>query len=361
MKRELKKIGIDRTQLRNFVLTDFDLDRIKELSETNKVTYIEASSNEKLKSTVNGKKVYQIIIYDDDMFNRLVVGHAISQYGNVRMYCTLDITQDRSNLYNESIDQYTERVEDIFRYIERYYSLKFDISSIKFKELELNITIPLKHKYSEYGDILRRLMMSVPLDWKKNLCEYTKISKKDGSYPGTIYSGINGLKLKFYDKKAHLTKKSRDLQGLSGDALRIEFTIFDYSIEFNNFGVIWEIKQDDLEEWFIDKWKAAVIKGFMRWNKARLNRLTAIVKKYLSKPSGWMDKLAFELAVEHNKECLVFGISEIFDIFDKLNIWTTTQKSRQKSLFADKLKLWDDLFNDKNEMLDEIISTLRVE
>lgn len=155
---------------------------------------------------VSGLSFRFLKIEDNNKFNTLRAGVVKEQWGKID-YAKIDITIHdgfRGNLQNRTMEEYKERIAEIFVYLETEYGIQVNADDLKFDLMEINVTIPIKDEFYKYHRVLQLMMFNLPNSFKKNTAISAANKKKVRLETETYYRSNETTAMKIYDKSRQL-------------------------------------------------------------------------------------------------------------------------------------------------------------
>ena len=151
------EIGLDRTIIGNFEITGIDFERALSFSEEE--VSIECSG-ENLYYLKDGHAFSRLKIVDNYMFGVCTV-YMKCMNGTRFVYASMDIsigTVRETNFQNQTMEEFKLRLGTIREYLVDKYGVVADFMQATFRNLEINVTLPLKHKFKEYHRVFNLIM-----------------------------------------------------------------------------------------------------------------------------------------------------------------------------------------------------------
>ena len=143
------------------------------------------------------------------------------------VYASMDIsigTVRETNFQNQTMEEFKLRLDTIREYLVNKYGVVADFMQATFKNLEINVTLPLKHKFKEYHRVFNLMMYNVVLRNSKPTLEFKAENKKNAEQEVTgICKKNNCLEVKIYDKARQLREQNK--ADLLGEYMRLEITL----------------------------------------------------------------------------------------------------------------------------------------
>lgn len=200
-----------------------------------------------------------------------------------------------NNFKSLNIVEYRLFLEQVKDYLYEEYGILIDISKVEFESLELANTFFLNKSYREYSDTLKVMYIFAPNGMKKKEKDKRKdahgIRYDDNSeYIATMFIGNGSVGVKAYCKSGQLEEKSNIPFEI--DAMRVEVKVKNGIRCSQIFGkTIYEITDEELKEYYLERVKKDFIKGFEEYIK-KSNKL---IRQYIKEekkvnPRGWTQK-----------------------------------------------------------------------
>lgn len=200
-----------------------------------------------------------------------------------------------NNFKSLSIMEYRLFVQQVKEYLYEEYGILIDISEVEFENLEIANTFFLNKTYKEYSDTLKAMYMFAPVGMKKKEKDKRKDAHgirydDDCEYIATMFIGNGSVGVKAYCKSGQLEEKLSIAFEI--DAMRVEVKVKNGIRCSQIFGkTIYEITDEELKEYYLERVKKDFIKGFEDYIK-KGNKL---IKLYIKEerelnPRGWTQK-----------------------------------------------------------------------
>lgn len=277
------EIGLDRTIIGNFEITGIDFERALSFSEE-KVS-IECSG-ENLYYLKDGHAFSRLKIVDNYMFGVCTV-YMKCMNGTRFVYASMDIsigTVRETNFQNQTMEEFKLRLDTIREYLVNKYGVVADFMQATFKNLEINVTLPLKHKFKEYHRVFNLMMYNVVLRNSKPTLEFKAENKKNAEQEVTgICKKNNCLEVKIYDKARQLREQNK--ADLLGEYMRLEITLLTTRKIREVFGTnrVYQITNKMIEQYFEKQCRKLLIKPYEKWKEKNREQLKKIMEEHRGK------------------------------------------------------------------------------
>jgi len=213
--------GIDKTSLGGFTINSINFKKLESMYKA-KVSREPAKS---LCVTENGEQFDHIKIKDELMFKTFQAGYRLDKNKPFPVsYVIMDLSIAfirGNNVIPLSINELTNHIKQVLRYLNEVYGVNClgSLENLKFRNIELNVNIPLKHKFRCYVRAFRNLMFVAPKTYTtKQLYE----KRKDEEIK-TLMVENNTVSVKFYDKREQV-KKDYGFD-IGNELLRVEYQL----------------------------------------------------------------------------------------------------------------------------------------
>lgn len=354
------EIGLDRTIIGNFEITGIDFERALSFSEE-KVS-IECSG-ENLYYLKDGHAFSRLKIVDNYMFGVCTV-YMKCMNGTRFVYASMDIsigTVRETNFQNQTMEEFKLRLDTIREYLVNKYGVVADFMQATFKNLEINVTLPLKHKFKEYHRVFNLMMYNVVLRNSKPTLEFKAENKKNAEQEVTgICKKNNCLEVKIYDKARQLREQNK--ADLLGEYMRLEITLLTTRKIREVFGTnrVYQITNKMIEQYFEKQCRKLLIKPYEKWKEKNREQLKKIMEEHRRKSErNWKANLLKQCSNLEQKNLLPV----LLDIDDLLQIMKETDRhgnyQRDKRSLLQQAELYTVYLNHDSRKFEEIFSKLQ--
>lgn len=354
------EIGLDRTIIGNFEITGIDFERALSFSEE-KVS-IECSG-ENLYYLKDGHAFSRLKIVDNYMFGVCTV-YMKCMNGTRFVYASMDIsigTVRETNFQNQTMEEFKLRLDTIREYLVNKYGVVADFMQATFKNLEINVTLPLKHKFKEYHRVFNLMMHNVVLRNSKPTLEFKAENKKNAEQEVTgICKKNNCLEVKIYDKARQLREQNK--ADLLGEYMRLEITLLTTRKIREVFGTnrVYQITNKMIEQYFEKQCRKLLIKPYEKWKEKNREQLKKIMEEHRGKSErNWKANLLKQCSNLEQKNLLPV----LLDIDDLLQIMKETDRhgnyQRDKRSLLQQAELYTVYLNHDSRKFEEIFSKLQ--
>lgn len=354
------EIGLDRTIIGNFEITGIDFERALSFSEE-KVS-IECSG-ENLYYLKDGHAFSRLKIVDNYMFGVCTV-YMKCMNGTRFVYASMDIsigTVRETNFQNQTMEEFKLRLDTIREYLVNKYGVVADFMQATFKNLEINVTLPLKQKFKEYHRVFNLMMYNVVLRNSKPTLEFKAENKKNAEQEVTgICKKNNCLEVKIYDKARQLREQNK--ADLLGEYMRLEITLLTTRKIREVFGTnrVYQITNKMIEQYFEKQCRKLLIKPYEKWKEKNREQLKKIMEEHRGKSErNWKANLLKQCSNLEQKNLLPV----LLDIDDLLQIMKETDRhgnyQRDKRSLLQQAELYTVYLNHDSRKFEEIFSKLQ--
>lgn len=354
------EIGLDRTIIGNFEITGIDFERA--LSFLEEKVSIECSG-ENLYYLKDGHAFSRLKIVDNYMFGVCTV-YMKCMNGTRFVYASMDIsigTVRETNFQNQTMEEFKLRLDTIREYLVNKYGVVADFMQATFKNLEINVTLPLKHKFKEYHRVFNLMMYNVVLRNSKPTLEFKAENKKNAEQEVTgICKKNNCLEVKIYDKARQLREQNK--ADLLGEYMRLEITLLTTRKIREVFGTnrVYQITNKMIEQYFEKQCRKLLIKPYEKWKEKNREQLKKIMEEHRGKSErNWKANLLKQCSNLEQKNLLPV----LLDIDDLLQIMKETDRhgnyQRDKRSLLQQAELYTVYLNHDSRKFEEIFSKLQ--
>lgn len=308
-------IGLDKQIIKPTVV-GMDYDKLR---ECNNVVVSTEGATVPINDYKADKPIYihHINIIDGIMFNRLTVGVAKGEIGNI-LFCYLDISKmgaDDCNLIPYSVDGFKTYADKCIAYIEERYGMRLNNNRWKGESMEMNVTIEIDNKFKDYAYLLE--MMG-------NLAIGGRRRYKYELYKDTL-NECTGIRLysksrvkKVYDKSKQLRTEKEVKIILDKEYMRIEDTLLNQNRIKETFGSVYieDITDEAIKEYMVKSIREDLIKPIEKHIEEGNKLLRKIAKEEKDRDiRKWKRVFLYRASSLRNKK----GIPVVVDIEQILN------------------------------------------
>ena len=322
-------VGIDRTELRNLIVYQVDLQKLQNTDSKIRLTESQLGY---MTRDIEGNiiRVENIVISDGFMFNSFRLDYK-KEKGNRTYYTILDVTiatkeGESDNLRPLNISEYRNKIENIKHYMQEIYGIYLDVSEARFNTIEVNITNEMMHTFHDYRMIFEAVRL------KRNHKKYPVFGLKEKKLQYETYIFSNkGLtnQLKLYNKTEQLSYCFSIYR--KEQFMRFEYRLHSYDLIQNRLGT------DKLSE-LTDQ----AIRDFL--SKSIQEDIFEPVEAYLSDTNKQLDKMYKNIKKKYKrghtrlfanycngKEVAILDAEQIYNIVKK-NTTKTNHLAENKRL-----------------------------
>ncbi len=281
-KKLIEKIGIDRSEIKGFVI------RLLDLTKLRKHKNVDLEERGEIEHTLeDGNRFVKLRIKDNVLFGTFFAGTRKRNGGYV-LDTFMDITirdNETGNLNNVTLEEYINRIEDICQYLYEEYGVLVDGTNLRFKKLEINCTFGISDEFYKYHRALGLMMYNLPDTYEK-ITEVKKKNKKNISVESeTFYRGNSCMQIKIYDKKRQL--KDIGICVLDENIMRIEIVLKNSSKVKEVFGTILirEITDDMVTDYYIGQFRKLFQFRYEKWRRDNGKLLSQMIQSH--KAESW--------------------------------------------------------------------------
>lgn len=378
-RRKLNYFGIDRTTLNGITVKNintkvllsaidsYDRNSIR-LEYTTAETPLQINKDNYIKS---------IFIN----FNGAVVNTNYTRIGFSGSYTVdtklqLQINPNSYNLKPLTVEEYRQRVTDIFTDIEYIFGIEYDYSSAVFTKIELNKTFTIDKEFKSYKTVLNLLYSNIPPNRFSNdelkLATWSSINSSQNTISTeTMQVKSTRRTLKTYDKVKQLidvlgqNNIDERLLELNHKVMRFEYTITDKEIlkkHLTTNAVFDEhITDKALKTLFDELIEKDILNPYYKWRKQNTQNLIDLINDCKAVSQHWR--------LEFIRRCRAYdnlhNIPLLVDVNDLKGALLVTEKSTRTAII--KLNKFKALIGREREfnrtgntaLLTEVINKLK--
>lgn len=282
LKKLVEKIGIDRSEIKGFVIKFIDFTKLR------KHRNVDLQEEGEIKHTLeDGNGFVKLRIKDNVWFGTFFVG-VRKRNGGYVLDAYMDITigdKEIGNLNNVSVEEYKNRINLICQYLYEEYGVLVDGSNLRFKKMEINCTFEIREEFYKYHRALGLMMYNLPDTYEK-ITEIKKKNKKNISVESeTFYRGNSCMQIKIYDKKRHLKDIGKCV--IDENIMRIEIVLKNSPKikEVFETTLIREITDDMVTDYYMEQFHKLFQIRYEKWRRDNGKLLRQMIQ--LQKNKSW--------------------------------------------------------------------------
>ncbi len=318
MDKHSARIGIDRTVIAAFRIKAIDRKKLREHFN------VEFHEEDPYGYLLEDCSCFDSIKIEDNIkFGTMCAG--VKRVKGVKQsYSRMDIVVDDredGNFRNMTVEEYKERISNVFHYLKETYGVDVDISSIKLSEMEINCTIPMNEEFYHYHRALRLLMFNLPKNYKK-LGEVSEINKEKSSLEAeTFYCGNSREEIKIYDKTRQL-EQTKNIK-LDSNYMRVEITLKGLAKikEVFKSSLVRDLTDEKIRSYYMKEIKRFFESPYAKWKKHNNTELRKLVKAHReADPKNWKVNLLRECSnrEQKNRVPVLLDIDDLLVLIKKL-------------------------------------------
>lgn len=350
----IEKIGIDKSEIKDFKVLYVDFSKLKE--HDNVILERKEGMAYELK---DGNSFGKLQINDNVWFGTFLIEMRRRKQIQI-VFTKMDIfigNRKIGNLNNLSVVEYKDRIEFIKDYLQEEYGVFIDISEAKIRNMEINCTFEINEEFFKYHRALRLMMYNMSNDSEKTMIVEKNNKKKQSIESETFYYGKNQWLIKFYDKKRQL----EDTIGYKCDIyiMRIEITLKKIQKINDAFKTTYisEITDDKIVNFFMKQFRNLVEKKYRKWRRDNKKQLNELIIFHKNKSwNNWQKNLLNDC---RNMELInrVPIILELDDLFEQIkSLEKGRHFTRVKNAIENKCEEDDVFLQNDSKKIEEIIS-----
>lgn len=370
-----ERIGTDLSVLYDFKLQDVDAEKMKELIKNQfsksyaRIIY----SDDSPIILPDGRKIQNLTIKDEDLgkFTVTFSKNNLTKRNYLNTSLEMQISNSaRSNLQNLNVQEYRERIDEVFHILDEKYGIKADYSSIKIKKLELNATFFLNEPYEKYKKPILLLIRNVPAkkygkSKNNNAVKYKswyEADQKSGQDSlETVQAENSAVRLKIYNKKKQLEDRGVDLRDCDQDIMRVEYSFSDRRILESAFKGNSPDKMTDenVASLFQKYFTRDIESPYLQWKAKNKKMLKELVIRHRQQEQKWVPGFLRDCRQQEAVSGLpiLFDLEDMRKIFKELETGSGRNASRKYNRFIDQCTYEDDLLGNTarvKEIIDKI-------
>ncbi len=372
--------GIDRTILKGITIENIDTKVLLQAIEYFRGTKVVRIEYTKAETSIQIHNDYYIksvhINYNGAVIKTSYSMQGFSSVYTVNTILQLQIEPTGYNLKPLTIEEYRQRVIEVFKDMEDIFGIKYNYTSAVFATIELNKTFTIDNDFNKYAAALNLLYSNIPAHrFNSNelkLAIWSSINSRENlkSWENIFVKSSRRI-LKTYDKAKQLLDTlgaivNEKLLSLNHKVMRVEYTITDNNILQNHLNTtsVFDDRVTDtalrtLFNSFIDK---DLLKPYYKWREQNTQELIDLINHCKAINQQWRLELIRYCRAYDNAH----NIPLLFDVNDLRVALLATEKSKRtatvklnkfKSLLAKEREF--NKFNNTS-LLKELINKLKV-
>ena len=354
LKKLLEKIGIDRSEIKGFVIKFIDFTKLR------KHKNVDFEQRGEVEHTLeDGNSFVKLRIKDNVWFGTFFAGIRKRNGGYV-LDTYMDITigdREIGNLNNVSVEEYKNRINLICQYLFEEYGVFVDRNNLRFKKLEINCTFEIREEFYKYHRALGLMMYNLPDTYEK-ITEVKKTNKKNISVESeTFYRGNSCMQIKIYDKKRHLKDIGKCV--IDENVMRIEIVLKNSQKikEVFETTLIREITDDMVIDYYMEQFRKLFQVKYEKWRKENGKLLRQMIQSHKNKSwKNWQIDILNEcrnLELQNRVPIIL----EIEDLLEQIKILEKGgHYSRVESAILKKCEENDVYLQQDSKKIEEIIN-----
>lgn len=378
-RRKLNYFGIDRTTLNGITVKNINtkvlLSAIDSYDRnTIRLEYITAETPLQINKDNYIKSIF--INFNGAVVNTKYTRIGFSGSYTVDTKLQLQINSNSYNLKPLTIEEYRQRVTDIFTDIEYIFGVEYDYSSAVFTKIELNKTFTIEKEFKSYKTALNLLYSNIPPNrFSSNELKLATWSSINSSQ-NTISTETMQVKskrrtLKTYDKVKQLidvlgqNNIDEKLLELNHKVMRFEYTITDKDIlkKYLTTNAVFDehITDKALKTLFDELIEKDILNPYYKWRKQNTQNLIDLINDCKAVSQHWRLELIRRCRAYDN----LHNIPLLVDVNDLKGALLVTEKSTRTAII--KLNKFKALISREREfnrtgntaLLTEVINKLK--
>ena len=352
---ELKeRIGTDMSVLYNFTLQDVDSKKLKNLvTDPFQNSYVRVIySDDSPIQLPDGRRIQNLTIKDRDLgkFTVTFSTNNLTKKSYINTALEMQISNSSgNNLQNLNVQEYRNRIDEVFQILSEKYGITADYSSIKIKKLELNATFFLNDPYELYRKPILLLMRNVPAkkygrSKNNNAVKYKSWHEADQQTGQdnleTVQVENSAVKLKIYNKKKQLQDQGMDLSECDRDIMRVEYSFMDRRIlesAFNGNSPD-NMTDENITELFQKYFTRDIESPYRQWKAHNREKLKELVIQHREQEQKWVPGFLRDCRQREAVSGLptLFDLEDMREIFRELETGKGRNASRKYRKFKDQ-------------------------
>lgn len=378
-RRKLNYFGIDRTTLNGITVKNINTKvLLSAIDSYDRNTIRLEYTTAETPLQINKDNYIKSIFIN---FNGAVVNTKYTRIGFSGSYTVdtklqLQINSNSYNLKPLTIEEYRQRVTDIFTDIEYIFGVEYDYSSAVFTKIELNKTFTIEKEFKSYKTALNLLYSNIPPNrFSSNELKLATWSSINSSQ-NTISTETMQVKskrrtLKTYDKVKQLidvlgqNNIDEKLLELNHKVMRFEYTITDKDIlkKYLTTNAVFDehITDKALKTLFDELIEKDILNPYYKWRKQNTQNLIDLINDCKAVSQHWRLELIRRCRAYDN----LHNIPLLVDVNDLKGALLVTEKSTRTAII--KLNKFKALISREREfnrtgntaLLTEVINKLK--
>ncbi len=378
-RRKLNYFGIDRTTLNGITVKNINTKvLLSAIDSYDRNTINLEYTTAETPLQINKDNYIKSIFIN---FNGAVVNTKYTRIGFSGSYTVdtklqLQINPNSYNLKPLTIEEYRQRVADIFTDIEYIFGIEYNYSSAVFTKIELNKTFTIEKEFKSYKTALNLLYSNIPPNRFSNnelkLAEWSSInSSQNTKNKETMQVKSKRRTLKTYDKVKQLidvfgqNNIDKRLLELNHKVMRFEYTITDKEIlkKYLTTNAVFDehITDKALKTLFDEFIEKDILNPYYKWRKQNTQNLIDLINDCKAVSQHWRLELIRRCRAYDN----LHNIPLLVDVNDLKGALLVTEKSTRTAII--KLNKFKALIGREREfnrtgntaLLTEVINKLK--
>ena len=378
-RRKLNYFGIDRTTLNGITVKNINTKvLLSAIDSYDRNTINLEYTTAETPLQINKDNYIKSIFIN---FNGAVVNTKYTRIGFSGSYTVdtklqLQINPNSYNLKPLTIEEYRQRVADIFTDIEYIFGIEYNYSSAVFTKIELNKTFTIEKEFKSYKTALNLLYSNIPPNRFSNnelkLAEWSSInSSQNTKNKETMQVKSKRRTLKTYDKVKQLidvfgqNNIDKRLLELNHTVRRFEYTITDKEIlkKYLTTNAVFDehITDKALKTLFDEFIEKDILNPYYKWRKQNTQNLIDLINDCKAVSQHWRLELIRRCRAYDN----LHNIPLLVDVNDLKGALLVTEKSTRTAII--KLNKFKALIGREREfnrtgntaLLTEVINKLK--
>lgn len=345
--------GIDRTTLKGITIESINTKVLLQAIEYFRGTKVVRIEYTKAETPIQIHNDYYIksvhINYDGAVIKTSYSMQTFSGVHTVNTTLQLQIEPTGYNLKPLTIEEYRQRVIEVFKDIEDIFGIKYNYTSAVFATIEVNKTFTIDNDFNKYATALNLLYSNIPAHRfninELKLAIWASVNTRENlKHWENIFVKSSRRILKTYDKAKQLLDTLGDnvdkkLLYLNHKVMRVEYTITDKNILQNHLNTtsVFDDKVTDtalrtLFNSFIDK---DLLKPYYKWREQNTQDLIDLINHCKAINQQWRLELIRYWRAYDNAH----NIPLLFDVNDlRVALLATEKNKRTATVKLNKFK-----------------------
>ncbi len=194
-----------------------------------------------------------------------------------------------------SMEHLQNHYTSINSFLDETYGISLDSKDAKFKSVEISAEFVLQSQLSDYARVFHILKS---LNTRETKIDYIKPDDNKNYWESCLFKNPS-YELYVYDKSKELCDKRNIL--LSESVIKLELRIPKSYINQSTLKEnISDITDEDIQNYFIKRYKRIIRTPFEKWHKDYISRLDELVDSYRKKYTHWAKEL-FKYCIEQER------------------------------------------------------------